>query len=805
MDREGVSNLSYLYVLCNYGISLNMVRKLIRDGYKIEDFYNVTDKVNNLEITKPAFVNEVLSILPKIAPDEVRDNLYQLVGEGLSERVVKSLQELGVTYNSLGNIDKKSFISMKEGHRETTFNKIKNAYEIVEAKKGRVPYSQFKQLANKYLFDMPFGRRIKKIELKEKLLNELPISEESLLIFLEKLEAEDSIIFDGCQYYLEHPKLESYLHPKSKDMEIFIERLKGKTLFILSEEFGYSRQGIRNIEKRVLKRMPEFEEDKKFLRLYTTYDIEKELFVKMFRVSPEVYEYLGLKYTKGTKSLLAHFEKEILSEEQITVLLNHSNMMVNTLGFPVEISKEAIFNEVLYKYSEESLDDMKVFDLYNAYINHKGIEKKYHISSVSTIRGIGDRSTNVIRGKGNTYRYYDYSNITDLDIEKLQSLIPENPGVYSMRKIFFENLELMGDFDIKTEYELHNLYRKMIDVLSVTYTRMPEFKVGDIDKYNFLMQSIKEQAPILINDFVEYMEMEYGLRKDSLNSYILSNFFEIIHENVLKIDYEEMQQADVNKLKLGMTEPIYTLAEVTSIGENLIGDFTNKFLNNKNLSKLGYTIRGKHILYNEYSSVEKYFTEYITSKEYFTMEKRDLYSTQNFLKVIYDLEKNNVIFRLDEKTFITEKKLRKVGIGIEVFEDFKTSLLNFIDDSFFSFQSLQKRGFSHELMELGFSDIFYEKLIWSIQEIKTIRVASCYIYKISENPISTSTFLKHIMDKYGVLSLEELVLELRNNYFLELQEHKIISSLKISGVFYSDELMKFYLDKEAYYEEVYGK
>ncbi|WP_144475682.1 hypothetical protein [Cytobacillus oceanisediminis] len=796
-----------LYALCLVGVSLNQVKNLVKEGYTLSDFEYQTEKYNALVARKPALAQKILQTIPSISPEEKENNLYQMAHEGLSGFMVNTLQELDIKYKDLHHLSLEQFNEMMSGNRKNVYNKIMTAFEKIEAAKGNSPVSKVKGSVLNLLSHLNLDETITTEELMKVLSDNagLKINEEIVISLLKDLNSSKDIVYEFGVIKRYYPRLMGYLREDFKDKEIFVERLKGQTLAQLAHKFQYSRQGIRNIETRVIKRMPVFEEEVRYLSIFEKYDLTMELFCELFQEPKEVFNFLNIKCKKGTQSVIDDVLHDGFNEQQRRLILRHHNCFINKNGEIKEISKMSIFEEVVEKYALNAVTDAEIVDKFNEYILKNNLPKTY-LSEEDSLRGISDRCPNIIKGKGNTYRYYDYDVITEEFLDSLKDYLKLEQGVYSMKKIFRDNPDFMEEIDIRTEYELHNLYRRLIDFPDVTYTRMPEFKVGDINKKDFFITLFHEFSPIPLKNFVEQIEDIYGLRKDSLASYILGYIPEYVHEDIIKTDYIEMSDEEYNQLNSLLINPIYTLEEVKRIGKAIRNDFDEKFINNMTLSRVNYQIKSNFVLSDEYNSLDDFYRSHILSDDYFRYERLPIYRTQSFGSVLYNLEKNFEIFKIEKDIYINYRKLSDAGVSINDIMDYKYILMNFINNDenrYFTLYSIRQEGFEHRLDNLGFSDIFYERLIWAFEEFRAIPLSTGYILKKTNDIISLRGFLYDYVSERRVVKMEDLVEDIQKEFDVTLEPSKVIYLLKQTDIFYSDELYKIYIDKEDYFEEVY--
>ena len=80
----------------------------------------------------------------------------------------------------------------------------------------------------------------------------------------------------------------------------------------------------------------------------------------------------------------------------------------------------------------------------------------------------------------------------------------------------------MRDYDIRDEYELHNLLRKiwqredrnarLDEHHQVTFAKMPTIRIGKPNRYDQIYQFILEHEPVKKADFISLYAKEYGVK-----------------------------------------------------------------------------------------------------------------------------------------------------------------------------------------------------------------------------------------------------------------------------------------------------
>lgn len=265
-----------------------------------------------------------------------------------------------------------------------------------------------------------------------------------------------------------------------------------------------------------------------------------------------------------------------------------------------------------------------------------------------------------------------------------------------------------------------------------------------------------------------------------------------------------MSESELKRLKDLLVEDIYTVEQIEKIGSAIEENFHDKFLNNMTLLKIGYTLKGKYVLNSAYGSVERYFTDLIMSKDYFEKDQNVIYKTQTFNMALYELEKNLDVVKIENNTYITTKKLNEAGIFKEDLLDFRNEAIRLAPEGkFFTLYTLRKSGLIHSLEELGFERIFYERIIWTSPNVRTIPLAAGYIFLVSDKDVSLTDFIYSIVYEFESINLYELQEYIIDNYNIDIDIYKIITLVRDSNMYYSEDMCKIYIDKDTFYREVY--
>lgn len=799
-----------LYHLIGYNnVSLRTVRKLVdEDKLTVHDFLQNKSKVHAILFNRKSLI-EKINMAIKMVPLEQFNQpcLFHLAITGLSQHNIMLLQSLNITYPGLKDFTLADFFAKTSFSRASTHLRIIKAYNELQKLLPLTPTNKVEIivssvdaefLINEYLDTLNPGTFFT----VKQLLEEVP---GLTFVDFEDFSKKDLLVKKGLWYRKKYKELKSYLNENSgvRNKDVLIRRIQNETLQEIADDLNVTRQAIALREKVALKSIPLTEEEILYGSFFESFICSKELFCKLYSVNDQIYNFLTIRLRKGNKDILDNLIDYPFTNQQKKIILNHFNGIINHKNELKSLNKIVVFEDVLFYYGKNSTNDSKIFSKFNEHILKNNYDLDLFEES-SPLRGLSERCQYALRDRGNNYRYYDFEQLNEDEIVQLKELLNLSPGIYNMKKIYNGHIDFMKSIDIRNENELHNLYKSFIPIPNVFYNRMPEFAIGNIEKNEFLRHLFHEQSPIQIDDFVSYVNENYGLKKTSLKSHIQMFLSEYVSNDFIRVNYEELSEEEIKYLKMLITEEIHTVEEISELGNQKFSNFHDKFLNNMILKKLGYSIRGEFILSNSYGRVERYFVNNVLKNDYFINERLPINRTQIFWKVIYDLEKNLDLLKVEKDMYITASKLEKSGVPKKLIIDFQNKVMDFVSDlEYFSISSLRKKGFTHELFDFGFESIFYDRILWADIRIKTITLTAGYLFIVQEKDVSLVDFLEWLIYEFEMIDGFELMDYIKGLYNVQIELQRAVTLLQSTNIYYSSELSKFYCDKNTFFEEIY--
>ena len=616
-------------------------------------------------------------------------------------------------------------------------------------------------------------------------------------------------------------KEEMYKYLKENEAEILLKRISGKTLEEIGESLNLTRERIRQIESRGIKRLyfEKFKEDF-FLDIFLKYDVNRESFLSVLK-EEETYNYLNLRYRDELNKIrdLRRPMEEILEDEDIPIIIrrNFEKFIYKkyiTYGKERILFGRASFTDYLIKHfanEDISYDEFK--EIYDMFLKDLGYENEETLKIVdkSYENRIRDHM-NILWKPGRKFRYF---NILEYDFSELLETLNLNQyenEEYSSLKFFKMYPNLMELYDIHDEYELHNLLKKICTedkYPKIKFNRMPTIEFGTIDREQQVKSFLSLLSPISKQDFIKEYEEFYGVdsKKISANNYLLC-IEKYYCNGIYDIKFKEYEDSNLTDIKEILTEELYTVQEVKEKLKKAFLDYNGELLNPILLRKLDYKISGGYIFKNNYSSASNYFFQLLQKNEITNLDNIPLRikNLPMFVLQVYKIKENYEIIEFLPNYFIKFSKLEKLGITKEDLRQYCLDVLSFIGkNKYFTLFSLKKEGFYHKLDDLGFEDYFYTSILIEDRErISYKRIGKNKLMYSSNEGSSFEIFLENIVYQQEKLYIEiyELNDLLKEKYNLQFNISELINSIKNTSMHYDPVSKTVFADYEIYYEVI---
>ncbi len=664
-------------------------------------------------------------------------------------------------------------------------------------------------------------------EMKESLSLPESVSQARLKAIIGKLLAENKLEYVDFRCYRVYSKFEDAVAGcpliDERSQQFILRRLHGDTLEAISEENGLTRERVRQVVSKGFKQVDTyyrrcgtgiFDEDY-YRYLYENYSFDDTAATQWFGISEVTLNYFDMRGVKqGTKDIgLALEDQQGLDlglRLKIKNYLNRNKIFVD--GMWIEKKRADIEYVVVKKFCTENTSFNDFARIYNDFLEQEEVEYDeavYYTESVIRTRKNKLQKARFLLWKLNEQmRYYeidgrDYSEL----LETLNLDLYENIEL-STAKFVRDYPELMARYDIRDQYELHNLLKKIVDEGSYCdfhCGRMPTIRFGDFDRDAAVFDIMVDNAPISQNKLAELISDEYGYDPLVVASTYLTSLSAYLHRGVYSVTQKQMPPANERLLREALTEDFYYTSEIKKIYVQLIPGADPAEVNPYNLKNLGFQVFSKYVLQN-YTSLEAYFEHLFTGEDIVDISpyRKRFTRVQSFSTKIMQLKRERQVIEFEPNKLINMRKLSAGGVTIEMIQTFCDDVYTFVDDSeYFSVRSLRRDGFISALDDLGFSDWFYANLLAFDGRFSFGIMFGCMVLYKGTRDITIRDFESRLIGKHGSIDTYELMSEMSDRFGCRIDDKwDVIYKVSGSEIYHDDFLDKLYVNKDAYYREL---
>lgn len=626
--------------------------------------------------------------------------------------------------------------------------------------------------------------------------------------------------------YRVYPKLIDHIESTSeideKQKNILIKKMNGVTLEAIGNEYGLTRERVRQLLLKSIRSINGecrrsygvnvFNEDY-YRYFFETYKVEKADLEKWFGITPGTVTYFELTDSKhGKVSLHKALEDMELSAGmrlKVKKYINRNKIYVDGMYIEKRIADLEEF--VIKKYCTDDVSFSDFVNIYNDFLSKMEIpkyEKLYYTDEMMRTRKNRLTDAHFLLWKYNEQmRYYDidgkdYTELIDvLDLGGYKNI------ELSTSKFMDMYPEIMVKYDIRDQYELHNLLRKIIPdgkYPELTFGRMPELKFGTFDRTAALIDLLIDNSPISIEDFAELVHKEFGYEQSTAIMTYFQPLAQYYHEGIYSVNFNDIPSDRKACLKAALTNDFYFISEIRNIYMEMYPDADMKQINPRTLKSMGFVVLSRYAVQN-YSSLDAYYEAMFTKKDIvdISLYKGKHSTIQMFYQKLYNLKCSLDVIEFENDKIINIRRLEAMGITKDDLRAFCGRVYDFAEDNtYFTIQSIRQAGFDDELFELGFGDLFYANLILSDKKISSCKMMGNIILYKGDIKITFRGFVTDIIRQHGSIDIIVLENELKNKYGCEFDSWDLTFKTKGTEVYYDDILKRFYATEDMYYNEL---
>lgn len=665
-------------------------------------------------------------------------------------------------------------------------------------------------------------------EMTEKLELPAAVSQNQIKKVVGKLLADKKLEYVDFRCYRLYGKFDEFLVQcdaiDDRSKRILQLRLQGSTLEEIGQEYDVTRERVRQIIKKkagdVRNRYAMITGDRWFDEDYYWYFYENYAFDRReastwMGIPETVWAYLDMMDVKQGKndleSALDDSENlEIGLRLKVKNYLNRNKIFVD--GIWVEKKRGEMERIVARKFCQEEIPFDTFAEVFNSFLEEEEIpydEDLYYTDTVFRTRRNSLAEARFILWKQNEMlRYYDIDSRDYTELLEILKLDTYENVEYSTMKFMREYPQLMEKYDIRDQYELHNLLRKIVPEGSFhdfRCSRTPHIRFGSFDRDSAILDIMIDSSPVSVHDLCQRIFEEYGYDPVVIWSNYLQAFDVYYHDGIYAVDQKAMRADRMKALHQMLPDDFYYIEEIRRTYAKLFPDADLEEINPYNLKSMGFIVLSRYVV-QHHSSLEAYCEHLLTRDDIVDLRplRQRLTYVQMFSIKLMELKRNLDVIEFEPARILNFRKLARAGITKEELRAFCDAVYEFVPDgAYFCAQSLKEDGFESELYDLGFSDWFYANLLLSDERFSNTHVFGNIILYKGNADITIQSFLVDRICDHGWIDTYDLMTELEEVFACRLNDKgDIVYRLNNTAIYHDKILDRLYANADLYYRDL---
>ncbi|WP_300605962.1 DNA-directed RNA polymerase subunit alpha C-terminal domain-containing protein [uncultured Oscillibacter sp.] len=600
--------------------------------------------------------------------------------------------------------------------------------------------------------------------------------------------------------------------PDQRQRELLLARLGGATLEEAGQCSGITRERVRQLVQKALAGRPRLYEDQ-YQYLFDHYDFSLDEFCLAFDEPEKTYYYLEMVRPKGERKPI----RELLADEAVPVPLRRRaeravyKQYVTIGGVRVLKRRPELTDYLVRTRCRETTSMEEFLQQYQEMLDSLGLgEDPSLVIEARTYENKFNTSSHLLWIQGRRFRYYPISEqdfaplLEALDLDRYEDM------EISTLKLFRDYPELMKEYDIRDEYELHNLLKKIWpkDGGQVRFKKMPTIEIGTPDRDRQVLDLLWQCAPIAIGDLAHRYEELYGAKSATVQGSYFSCISLYLHNSVYRIDQPPLPEEEQRRMAELLTGDFYRMAEIRRVYRREFPTGSPENINPFVLKSLGFRTYTDYVVSARYSSASDYFFHLLTDRDVIdmTQEIHRYTDLTTYSSELCDLKSQREIVEFLPLQYISLQRLQSAGVDAGDLAEYCAAVSAFTrPGEYFTIASLRQKGLTHPLDDLGFEDWFYGSLLAEDPErFAYRRMGGTRLFCRGRETIQIAGFLHWLVEAEpsGRIDIYELQETLERQYKISIPLYKLIEVAQNSELYYDPIMKAAYIDYDTYLEEI---
>ena len=665
-------------------------------------------------------------------------------------------------------------------------------------------------------------------EIAEKLTSSDIVTEDRLKKIIGRLISEHRLEYVDYRCYRVYMSISDYIETgehgvAEKYIAMFQRKCKGETLEAIAQEYGLTRERVRQLIMKAVRELSHsyavkfgidaFDEDY-YRYFYETYELDRADAEKWFGITPLVLNYFECTNSKhGNTPLNKALEDMNLGaglRMKVKNYINRNKIYVDNEY--IEKRRDLLENFVVRKFCRDNVCFNDFCNIYNNFLRDCGVEydeQLYYTDEIIRTRKNRLAESRCALWKLNEQiRYYDIDGRDYTELFDILNLDAYENTELSTDRFMMDYPEIMQKYDIRDQYELHNLLRKIVPEggeNNLQFVRMPNIRFGTFDRDAAIFDIIIDNSPVSAAELAEIIHDEYGYDKNTTMFTYLQPFAKYYYDGTYSVDFKDIPFERKTALQAELKDDFYYIDEIKKTYSDMFDETDTSCVNHRSLKAMGFSVFSRYAIHN-YSSLEAYFEHLFVQSEIVDISGYNsrFATIQAYWIKMSNMKKSLEIIEFEPHKLINISRLEKIGVTKEKIKEFCNAVYDFVgDNTYFSIQSIRQDGFENELFELGFADWFYANLFVGDERFSHMRMFGTIMLFKGDAFLTIKAFLTEYIKKCGSIDIYILMNEINNRYGCRCDDKSdLVYKVQGTDIYYDRILERFYADENTYYREL---
>ena len=235
----------------------------------------------------------------------------------------------------------------------------------------------------------------------------------------------------------------------------------------------------------------------------------------------------------------------------------------------------------------------------------------------------------------------------------------------------------MEAYDLRDEYELHNLLRKICppeDYPQIQFLRMPNIRLGRGHRKAQMLELLDLHSPISSHDLARLYEEKYGVNRQSVIATYMKCLEPYYYKGVYDKEKKILPPEILKDFQGQVTEDFYFLQDLRDQFQEAYPHLDPGYINSRSIRQLGYKVYQDYCISTKYRYAQDFFRSILAKEAMYSEGRfsRKFWSLANVISNFYWLKKNFSIFHYDSTTIVNLDYLKSLGVS-------KESLVSFLE------------------------------------------------------------------------------------------------------------------------------